>query len=128
MTDAQRAWLDAHPDYSPVGTGGASASGPSATPAKNRGVLHPDGRFEPVTRANPAPPLPARSGPSAFVVGVLLKPGESPQRHQGQRVGAFQAVAASQKVAPTISREESGQYELADKPGAPPFGGSKRLK
>ncbi len=58
MTAKQKAWLDSNPDYRPLGIGGAqvgSASGSGATDFRfrKRGTLHPAGRFEPATRANP---------------------------------------------------------------------------
>ena len=63
MTSEQKAWLDAHPDYRPIGVAGGR------TRFAKRGALKPDGTFVAVTRA--APLIDERDG--AFGVGVMVQ-------------------------------------------------------
>ena len=62
MTSEQKAWLDAHPDYRPIGVAGGR------TRFAKRGALKPDGTFVAVTKGVP---LDERDG--AFGVGVLVQ-------------------------------------------------------
>lgn len=73
MTGAQKAWLDAHPDYRPIGVAGGR------TRFAKRGALKPDGTFVAVTRA--APLIDERDG--AFGVGILMtwEPGRPNDLH-----------------------------------------------
>lgn len=68
MTNAQKAWLDAHKDYSPVGVAGGHAN------FQSRGVLKADGTY---VRGNVAD-----HGEGAFEVGArtLTEPGQPPRR------------------------------------------------
>ena len=80
MTSEQAAWLRAHPHYRPLGQADANSafrgSGASA-PSTNRGVLHPDGRFELMTRGQRVP-MPRANEDAAFVVGIPPAPGSQP--------------------------------------------------
>ena len=73
MTSEQKAWLDAHPDYRPIGVAGGR------TRFAKRGALKPDGTFVAVTRA--APLIDERDG--AFGVGILMtwEPGRPNDLH-----------------------------------------------
>ena len=73
MTSEQKAWLDAHPDYRPIGVAGGR------TRFAKRGSLKPDGTFVAVTRA--APLIDERDG--AFGVGILMtwEPGRPNDLH-----------------------------------------------
>lgn len=69
MTSEQKAWLDAHrfEGYRPMGTGSATGSGTAGgTHWKKRGMLHPDGTFEPwLGHARPS------VRPGSFEVGIF---------------------------------------------------------
>lgn len=89
MTEAQKAWLDAHPDYRPLGqTGGFHIF-------TKRGTLRPDGTFARVTKASPI-----GTANGAFGVGVLtdLREGQpAPTTNPG---AGFQRSAAVAKTPP----------------------------
>ena len=69
MTNEQKRWLDAHPDYAPVGVHGGFAS------FQERGVLTAGGYLVKGQKV-------AQLGTGAFEVGkrTLSEPGQKPQR------------------------------------------------
>jgi hypothetical protein len=100
LTEAQKAWLEANPDYRPIGVA------PGMARWTGRGTLKADGTFVAATRRDPVPEVADTSG--AFGVGKLTM-----QAEPGRSVSADDPSLLTARAAPGLRR---GAKRIGDEP------------